>query len=153
MAAATSDAYNLPNLETFTPSYPPAASTLIYANLPVCVDANGNLNAAADTSGLIFVGYSQQNVNNSGGTANGSAGTLFCKVTPKQALKFVEIGYASPVQWGSGTPVGKLVYFTDNQTVASSGTTNSILCGKCIAVTSTAASGRVIVDVLDRTAG
>lgn len=148
MAAATADAFNLPSLESFTPSYFVAAATTIFANLPVCLDANANLNMASDTSGLKFVGYSQQNINNSGG-ANGSNGLITCKVTPLQALKYIEIGATNPVQYGSGAWPGQPMYFVDDQNVnLTGGTSHQIKAGICIAVTATGTNGRVIVDVL-----
>ena len=143
MAASTADRFNMPTVAIQFFLYPVAASTTIYANCNVCTDTSGYLHLAADTAGYKYVGISQGNFNNSGG----SNGTISAKVQPPTEIRYLEMDAVSPtIAW-----VTSPAYFTDDHTVAISGTTNSIQAGVIAGITSTAVAGKVIVKLLANT--
>lgn len=138
MAASTADRTDLLQALVQYVNPPVAASTIIYSGTCVCVDSSGNLNLAAATSGFLFLGLSDQHVDNSAGIA----GAKSCRVTPRGLIRYITLDAVSPAtSW-----IGQPVYFTDDHTVALSGS-NSIKCGIVVDVPLVAAAGRVTVDV------
>jgi len=123
---------------------PVAASTHIYfGNAAMVVDGTGLLLTGADTANGIFVGISRSEADNSAGAAS----AMNAEVIPLANLKFVEFDAATPLAaW-----VGVLVFLSDEHTVAlAATTTNDVTAGRCLKVTKTGASGKVLVDVTDR---
>lgn len=123
--------------------YKVKGTTHIYQGAQVCIDASGYLNPAADTSGLIYVGQSTEEVNNTG-----ADGAVTCSVIPPQAGdKFLIVNIASPVYT---THVGKHVFWLDDQTCAlAAGTSNDIIGGRIIEIVTTGTVGQVKVDTTD----
>jgi len=117
---------------------PIAATTQIYLNQLVCWNGSGYITPAANTSGLIYLGISQQNVNNTG-----SAGAFSCPVRPPSGTdQYQLMACTGATQAWAGT----LVYFVDDNTVAQSAS-NSISCGRVIQFIS---STQVVVDTAVR---
>lgn len=135
MAASTAPRFDLPTCTIEKELIPMATSVTLYGGIFVCVDANGKLNAAADTSGLVLYGQIPGS-----GTYVQSASLLNAPVIPYAEIKYAELYMTSPAQ----SIVGQKVYFTDDHTVAAS-STNSILAGRVVKVSVTGTSGKVVV--------
>lgn len=146
MAASTAARFDLASVqEVSSLTFPVAASTTIYQGTLVAINAAGNALAAADTAGLVVVGIANQTVNNAGG----AAGALSIEVQPLQTLNNVEVYAVNPLQ----TWVGFLVYIVDDHTAAlATSTANDIVLGRVVQVNQTGASGKILVDVRDRSA-
>ena len=105
-----------------------AASTKIYGGSLVSINAAGTAIPAADTASTKVVGVSDENVDNSGG----SAADLSVKVRRGRAFKFKN----SVTNAVAVAHLFTNVYVEDDETVASAGGTNSIVAGKCIGIDS-----------------
>jgi hypothetical protein len=132
-------------------SIPIAANTKIYGGAAVCINASGYLVNAADTSGLIFIGFANESLNafdnTVSGNANGSFNVPVTDLTIGQGL--YTINAANPAQsW-----VGTHAFWLDNTSVGQAGSsTNKIIAGTIVGLGATGASGSVIVDVRNRSA-
>jgi len=142
MAASTSNQYPT-SFGIDAPLFPVYTNTHIYANVQCAVNSSGYLVQVSDTSGLLPVGTSLEEVNN----GTGASGALSCPVVP--------IGQGDVNGWFvfncSGATqawVGTLVYFTDDVTVAQS-SSHSIVAG---VVTQFISSTQVVVDMTRRAA-
>jgi len=105
-----------------------AAATEIFGGGMVAVDGSGNALPAADSAGLKVAGIAEEHVDNSDGVAG-----------EKEML--VERGRAYKLANSAANPVTAAhlltdVYVEDDETVAATGGTNSIVAGRCIAVDS-----------------
>jgi len=101
-------------------NYPVAGSSKLYAGGMVCTNSSGYAIPGADTAGVVFLGVSMSQKDNS----SGSNGDLNATVRKKGTFKFACSGMAI-------TDIGKPVYVSDDQTVALiSGVTNAIPCGR-----------------------
>jgi hypothetical protein len=140
MSASTAARDNAVSREYKTIPLPVKASTKVYRNTHVCVDANGFLVLAADTSGLQYVGLCTEDVDNSAG----SSGDLTAQVRPPEKDRYHEFDCASATQaW-----VGDVVSFSDDHTVAAAATTtNDIAAGRVVQLLS---ATKVVVDTADR---
>lgn len=97
-------------------SYVPlAADAVVYLGAMVCVNAAGYGVAAADTAGLIFVGFATEHKDNTGG----SAGDVSVQVRRKGLFRVACSGYAQ-------SNVGDTAYVSDDQTIKGSG---DVVCG------------------------
>lgn len=149
MASSTAVRFDLTRAVLTYLTFDVAASTKIYSGTMVCTDASGNLNPAADTSGLIFQGIAQPSVpggivDNSGGIA----GAQQCPVDPfterVPGTKFLTINCTS----ADKTWIGKRAAILDDHTVQLSSTsTNHIVVGTIKQVIS---ATQVIVDCGER---
>ena len=99
--------------------YDVAADAKIYAGGKVCLNASGYADAAADTADFQFVGVAREQVDNTGG-ANGDKKVV---VRRTGIHRVAASGMAV-------TDIGKPVFVSDDQTVATSGVTNWIPCGR-----------------------
>ncbi len=103
-------------------SYPVKGSTTIYAGSIVCVEASSGFAVpGSDTAGLVFVGIAREQVANTG-----SNGDLSVNVDCAPGM--VVLLNASGLAQADGDGTQALI--SDDQTVATSGTTNSIKIGK-----------------------
>ncbi len=119
---------------------PVKANAVILQNDYVCVDADGYLVPASDTSGLIFVGQSEADADATGL----SSGDISCPVTRKGVLGYGTITTANADQ----TWVGSLLFFLTASTGAlAGGTSHTIVAGRVIAIES---ATLVIFDPNDR---
>lgn len=121
-------------------SMPVEAGVIIYAGAMVARNADGNAVPAADTAGLVVVGRAEEKADNSGG-ADGAMSVTVCR---------------GVFAWSHGgltrADLGKVVYATDDQTVATT-STNKAPAGVLIDVDSVGAWVKVGVDaVIDRVA-
>jgi len=99
---------------------PMAASTKIYAGACVCADASGNAVNAANTSGLKFLGVASATVDNSAGLA----AAINITIQSVQAIETLILkGSSVDKTWR-----GKLVYFTDEETVTTTAG-NAVIAG------------------------
>ena len=96
-----------------------AASTKVYGGSLVCRNTSGYAVPGADTSGFVFEGVAQERVDNSSG-ANGAKSVVVRKTG---IHRFAASGMAI-------TDVGKPAFISDDQTVAKSGVTNWVCCGR-----------------------
>lgn len=142
MSAATGNLYNVGQRLIKDVSLPVKASTHIYLGTIVAVDASGYLVPASDTAGLVVVGVAVQEVNNTG-----SSGGVSCRIMPNNVVGAYQLNAVSPaITW-----VGKLLYASDDNTVALVGTTtNDIVVGRCLSVDVTGVNGLVTVNMEDR---
>ncbi len=105
-----------------------AASTKIYGGGITAVNAAGYALPAADAVGLKVIGKAEEQVDNS----SGANGDKTVEVRRKKAFIFKNSGT-------NAVTIAHLftnVYVEDDETVSSSGGTNSIVAGKCLDVTS-----------------
>ncbi len=119
---------------------PVAASTIIYDGAMVARNGDGNAVPAADTAGLVVIGRAEARADNSGGAAGAITVTVRSGV----------------FAWSHGgltrADLGKVVYATDDQTVATA-SANKAPAGILVDVTSDGAWVKVGVDaVIDRVA-
>jgi hypothetical protein len=102
--------------------YPVAASAKIFAGSLVCVNANGYVVPAADTSGYRFVGVAMEQADNASG-ANGD------KVVRLRRFGVFEFDAASITQ----AMVGEAMYAVDDHTFDdAAGPTNDIKVGTLV---------------------
>lgn len=137
MTALAKDLKAPPLSETNIKNMRVAASTTIFQQALVMLDAGGDLIPAADTASLAFMGVALEGGDNS----SGADGDISVRVWRKRE---VEISIAAATQ----ADVGQLIYAVDDQT-GSLSTTNSLLIGK---VTELVSATRVTVDTGDRVA-
>lgn len=107
---------------------PVAAGTLIEAGKMVAVNASGYAVEAADSPGLKVMGRADMRADNSGGQ-NGDLLVTACR---KMAFKYRN----SSTHAVGLSGVGSSVYVEDDETVAATGGTNSIVAGRCIGIES-----------------
>lgn len=139
MAALTNDR-NTPRRDGDVFEVPVAAATLIYAGAMVARDADGNAVAAADTAGLVVIGRAEVRADNSAG-ADGAI-----SVTVRRGV------FAWSHSGLTRADLGKVLYATDDQTVATT-STNKAPAGILVDVDSDGAWVKVGVDaVIDRVA-
>lgn len=118
MTALTKDR-TTPYREGIEVEYPVAANTKIYAGSLVCVNANGYVVPAADTSGYLFVGVAMEQMDNSTG-ANGA------KSVRLRRTGVFEFDAASITQAMVGAPM----YAVDDHTFDdAAGPTNDVKVG------------------------
>lgn len=145
MGAASSNRFDLAGILLKTNPVKVKGSTHIYQGTMVMViSGTGYLLPAADTSGGIFMGLAATEANNTG-----NDGDISCEVEPAghNTSRFIEVSATSPDQ----TWVGKVCSAVDDISVALAGTnTNDVQVGRCIRVSKTGTSGKVILDTADR---
>lgn len=107
---------------------PVAASTLIEAGKMVAANATGYAVEAADAASYKVMGRAEEAVDNS----SGADGDLNVLVRRKKAFKYKNSGSNAVTEAHIGTDI----YVEDDETVSSSGGTNSIVAGKCLGVES-----------------
>lgn len=107
---------------------PVAASTIIEAGKMAAANATGYTVEAADAASYKVMGRAEETVDNS----TGSDGDLSVLVRRKKAFKYNNSG-SNPV---TEAHIGTDIYVEDDETVSSSGGTNSIVAGKCLGVES-----------------
>jgi hypothetical protein len=100
---------------------PVKAGVKIYQNAAICTDSSGLVVPAADVAGYVYLGIARYEYDNTGG----SNGDIKAEAWTDQQFKMTCTGAAQ--SW-----VGKNAYLIDDNTVAISGTTNSILMGKIV---------------------
>ena len=105
-----------------------AAAAKIYGGSLVSINAAGTSIPAADTASTKVVGVSEENVDNSAG----AAGDLTVKVRRGRAFKFKN----SATNAVAAAHLFTNIYVEDDETVSSSGGTNSIVAGKCVGIDS-----------------
>lgn len=105
---------------------PVAAGTLIEAGKMVAVNASGYAVEAADSPGLKVMGRADGRADNSGGQ-NGDLRVLAYR---KMAFKYRN----STAHAVALAQLGSDVYVEDDETVASTGGTNSIVAGRCLGI-------------------
>lgn len=106
---------------------PVKAATTIYAGTLVAVDADGYARPAADAANLKVIGRADTYADNSGG----AAGDVTVNVR-RGIFKFANSASAAV----DANDRGKACYVEDDQTVAETGGTNSIIAGIVIDVES-----------------
>ena len=145
MSASQANRTNIADVQISEVTRKVAGSEHVYSGTLVCVNASGYLVHAADTSGLIFDGYSETEGDNSGSAVDGN---VSCKVTPAAGgcLGCIEVDAVSPDQsW-----IDQELAIADDHTVALlSQTSHVVRCGRCVDVTKTGTSGRVVIDTTD----
>ncbi|HCU69238.1 MAG TPA: hypothetical protein DGF30_08440 [Desulfomicrobium sp.] len=118
MTALSADK-NIQRTEGVTHPFPVDDGDKIYAGALVCVNADGYLVPGGDTAGLIFVGVSEEQKDNT----SGDDGDLTCSVR-RRGLFRCAIAAATQAN------VGDNVFLVDDQTVGlAATTTNDIFCG------------------------
>jgi hypothetical protein len=101
--------------------FPVITSGEIFAGSLVCLQgSSGYARAATDTSGEQFIGVAQEYVKNTG-----SSGSKTVRVARTGAFKFA-------LSSGSQAQVGDVMYIVDDQTVAATGTSYSIVAGRLV---------------------
>ena len=105
-----------------------AGSTKIYAGAMVAKNTSGYALPAADTAGLIVMGRSEEQVDNS----SGSNGDENITIRRNEAFKFKN----STTNAVTIAEIGKDIFVEDDETVSKEPGTNSIIAGKCIDVES-----------------
>lgn len=137
--SASANVFTIAKVEPKTVAREVYQSTTIYTGVLVCLNATGYLVEAADAANLRFDGYAEVGADNS----SGSSGDVSALVAPPAALGLIEVDAVSPDR----TWIGYQLAIVDYKTVALPGTTSySVRCGKCVAVTKTGTSGRVVID-------
>lgn len=106
-----------------------AASTTIYKGTLVGYDASGNLTPMTDSSGNTYAGVAYES-----GVGTTVAGVTKIRVERKGAFEFVLANAAI-------THLGDELYATDNQTLATSGTTK---VGRAVEYLN---SGKIYIDI------
>jgi hypothetical protein len=105
--------------------FPVAAATKILAGVLLALDGSNNLVNGTEAAARRIVGWSNDEVDNSGG----SAGDLTAKVN---------VGIVQLVNSGTNAVtnahIGKVCFIEDNQTVASVAGTNSVVAGRVLLV-------------------
>jgi hypothetical protein len=101
-----------------------AAATVIYKGALVCLNATGYLVPAADSAGLIFLGVSETEVDNSEG-ANGDLEAQVC------TRGIIDVDKAN----AAIGDLGSHAWISDDQTVTLT-TTNEVYAGKIVGVVS-----------------
>lgn len=99
--------------------HPVAASEIIYKGAIVCINAAGNLIAAADAAGNQVMGVAAEHADNSAG----SAGDVSCAVESGRSFLLTASGMAL-------TDVGSTVYITDDNLVTTTAPTNGTRVGR-----------------------
>ena len=142
MAASTQARPDLQTNPTVSMDYPVATNTQIWQYEHCCVNAAGYLVPASDTAGLLYVGQARMSVNNTG--ANGA---VSCPVESIHVNPYATFNAVTPLPaW-----VGQHLFFTDDNTVALTGSTSHTVCaGRCETILITGATGSVRVDRTDR---
>jgi len=139
MGALTKDR-NTPRRDGEIFEAPVAAGAVIYAGAMVARDGDGNAAPAADTAGLVVIGRADATADNSGGAA-GAISVTVCRGV-----------FAWSHSGLTRADLGKVLYATDDQTVATT-STNDVPAGILVDVTSDGAWVKVGVDaVIDRVA-
>ena len=142
MAASTQDRYDIESGFAAQPEYPMKASVTIYKGTCVQVDttgaSQGRASMCTNTANTTFVGVASRQADNSGGIID----AMKVPIQPPQSLSILELDATSP----DNTWIGQLLVFTDDHTVALTG--SGAQCGRCIEVNGTGTSGRVTVDLL-----
>ena len=116
---------------------PVKTATKIFAGSNVCTDSSGWAVPAADTAGFKYQGVAEEYVDNTG--ANGAKSVR----VRRGIFEFVTSGAAI-------SDVGKMVFATDDQTVAINGTTNAVYVGRIYQFVSATS---VYVDTRERRTG
>lgn len=98
----------------------PVAVDIIYRGAMVVYNTAGYLAPASTSAGVVFAGISEEEVDNSGG----SAGDLNCRYKKEGIYLFTGAGLAQ-------TDVGVQVYASDDQTVTKTSTNNAAV-GKIV---------------------
>lgn len=140
MAVSTAPRTNAASRKLEYLSIPMQAAKACWQYTEVCVDANGLAQMAADTAGLIHLGYALETADNSAGAAS----AISVKVIPNPLDRYREFNASSALQaW-----VGDLVSFVDDNTVAlPATTTNDICAGRVVKLIS---ASKVLVDTEDK---
>ncbi|MEM8954354.1 MAG: hypothetical protein AAGD22_09410 [Verrucomicrobiota bacterium] len=125
MAAATEDRDTARRSGNIIP-IDVAAATTIYNGTLVANDASGNAVPASDAAGLQVQGTATEQADN----ATGVAGDIQVEVTREPVLMDNSVTNAL-----DKSHVGTDCYVEDDQTVSSSGGTNSIVAGRVLEVT------------------
>ena len=133
MAVLTAN-YDTADKRGIVVGYNVQAATKIFAGALVAIDASGFLVNAADAAGLVFAGVAYE----SGDNSVGAAGAVGVRVQEAGTVVVPLSG-----TWGQGV-VGKKAFCVDNNTVAVSGTANSLYVGDVVALV---AGGKVRVRV------
>lgn len=110
--------------ETLNPEV--AASTKIYGGSIVARNSSGYAVPGSDAAGLKVMGRAEEQIDNTSG-ANGDE-TI--EVRRKKAFVFKN----SSTNAVTIAHVGTDIYVEDDETVSSSGGTNNIVAGKCLAI-------------------
>jgi len=118
MAALTEDR-NTPYREGVELEYDVAASTKIFGGSLVCLNATGYAVPGADTASFKFAGVAQEQVDNTGG----ADGDKKIRVRKTGIHRFAASGMTI-------ADIGKPAFVSDDQTVAKSGLTNWVGCGR-----------------------
>lgn len=143
MAASTADRFDQASIDMNEVEFPVYRSTHIYNGCCVML-VSGYLRLLADTSGGVFVGQATQNILET----TAADGGVNCKVRPLGKIQYLEFDATSPA---AATWLGVLVFASDDHTAAlKASTTNDVCLGRCVAISKTGTSGKIIVDVLDR---
>lgn len=114
-------------------AYPVAASTLIYADSLVCLNASGYAVPAADAASYTTVGMADGRVDNS----SGANGDLWVRVRSPVIAKFAAVSITQAM-------VGRTMYVVDDQTFDDAVGTNGIAAGVLLDYES-ATSGWILV--------
>ena len=117
MAALTA-AYDAQQKDGELVSYPLAASVKIYKGAIVNLTSAGYATPGADAASVKFIGVAYETSDNT----NGAAGAVVVRVWKQGSFVYNK---ASAVQ----ADLGKIALVVDDNTVATSGTTNSVNCG------------------------
>ena len=110
--------------------YPLAAGAHVYKGALVCVvTATGLLAAGADAAGVVCVGVAHEEGNNVAGAVqydgtvtSGAAGAVSVRVEKTGVYLYHKTGAVQ-------TDVGKTAFLVDDNTVATTATTDSVHCG------------------------
>jgi predicted RecA/RadA family phage recombinase len=100
-------------------AYPVTAGAHIFKGALLAVsEATGLVQPASDTAGLVFAGVAYEAADNTGGTAGA------------KSVRVLKTGvFTQPKTGAALTDVGKAALIVDDTTVATTATTNSLVCG------------------------
>ncbi len=148
MAASTSARYDIASDAVSRLLLPVAGSIIIYQGVLVAHQTNGFTVQIFDTAGHVLAGIAEQTVDNTGG-ANGDKNVPVQPINGIAGLNFIELEAANP----DDSWLGKQVFFVDDNIVAlAATTTNDVLAGMVRQILVTGGSGKVLIDLLTRTA-
>lgn len=127
---------------------PVAAGVTIFQGVLAAHQANGFTIQIADVVGHVLAGIAELTVDNSGG-ADGDVNIPLQPINGIAGLNFIELNAANP----DDSWLGKQVFFVDDNTVGLTGTpANDILAGMVRQILVTGATGKVLIDLITRTA-
>lgn len=148
MAPSTSARYDIASDAVSRLLLPVAAATVVYQGVLVAHQTDGYTAQIADTAGHVLAGIAEQTVDNTGG-ADGDLNVPVQPINGPAGLNYVELNAANP----DDSWLGKQAFFVDDNTVAIAGVTNNVLAGMVRQILVTGGSGKVLIDLLTRTAG